>query len=235
MGDRRHLRGQQDGSEGADRLAAAIEAMLTLGDADAGAWRPPILRTRATTGLGVAELLEAVDAFRAHTAAAQHRAAPGAPRAPAARAARGPVPWIMSIATCWRRANSTTCSEDCGPRPRPVHGRRADSGAGPRKGLDTVKATLDHIGIAVGDLSQALAFYATRSAEVEPPEEVPAAASGRTSSPSARRPSSCSADVARVADREVHRQARPRRATTSRCASRPPRRAGRPQGGAACG
>jgi len=58
--------------EGADRLAAAIEAMLTLGDADAGAWRPPILRTRATTGLGVAELLEAVDAFRAHTAAAQH-------------------------------------------------------------------------------------------------------------------------------------------------------------------
>jgi LAO/AO transport system kinase len=58
--------------EGADRLAASIEAMLALGDADAGAWRPPILRTRATTGLGVAELLEAVDAFRAHTAAAQH-------------------------------------------------------------------------------------------------------------------------------------------------------------------
>jgi LAO/AO transport system kinase len=58
--------------EGADRLAASIEAMLALGDADAGAWRPPIVRTRATTGLGVGELLEAVEAFRAHTAAAQH-------------------------------------------------------------------------------------------------------------------------------------------------------------------
>jgi methylmalonyl-CoA/ethylmalonyl-CoA epimerase len=37
-----------------------------------------------------------------------------------------------------------------------------------------VKATLDHIGIAVGDLSQALAFYRDAlGLEVEPPEEVP--------------------------------------------------------------
>jgi methylmalonyl-CoA/ethylmalonyl-CoA epimerase len=36
-----------------------------------------------------------------------------------------------------------------------------------------VKATLDHIGIAVGDLSQALAFYRDAlGLEVEPPEEV---------------------------------------------------------------
>jgi len=37
-----------------------------------------------------------------------------------------------------------------------------------------VKATLDHIGIAVGDLAQALAFYRDAlGLEVAPPEEVP--------------------------------------------------------------
>jgi methylmalonyl-CoA epimerase len=37
-----------------------------------------------------------------------------------------------------------------------------------------VTATLDHIGIAVGDLAQALAFYRDAlGLEVEPPEEVP--------------------------------------------------------------
>ena len=37
-----------------------------------------------------------------------------------------------------------------------------------------MKATLDHIGIAVGDLAQALAFYRDAlGLEVEPPEEVP--------------------------------------------------------------
>jgi methylmalonyl-CoA/ethylmalonyl-CoA epimerase len=37
-----------------------------------------------------------------------------------------------------------------------------------------LKATLDHVGIAVGDLAQALAFYRDAlGLEVEPPEEVP--------------------------------------------------------------
>jgi LAO/AO transport system kinase len=54
--------------EGADRLVASIEAMLALADAEPGAWRPPIVRTQATTGQGVPELLTAVQTFRAHTA-----------------------------------------------------------------------------------------------------------------------------------------------------------------------
>ena len=58
--------------EGADRLVASIEAMLALGEAEAGGWTPPVVRTQATTGRGVEELLEAIEAFRAHTAAAQH-------------------------------------------------------------------------------------------------------------------------------------------------------------------
>jgi methylmalonyl-CoA/ethylmalonyl-CoA epimerase len=37
-----------------------------------------------------------------------------------------------------------------------------------------VKATLDHIGIAVGDIGQALAFYRDAlGLEIEPPEDVP--------------------------------------------------------------
>jgi GTPase len=54
--------------EGADRTAASIEAMLSLEEWPAGAWRPPVVRTVATTGAGVAELAETIDRFRADTA-----------------------------------------------------------------------------------------------------------------------------------------------------------------------
>ncbi len=55
--------------EGADRMAASIEAMLSLHTFGAGEWRPPIVRTEATSGKGVDELLAAVARFRAHTEA----------------------------------------------------------------------------------------------------------------------------------------------------------------------
>ena len=58
--------------DGADRLVASIEVLLGLGDAEPGAWRPPIVRTQATAGLGVPELLAAIEAFRAHTAPVRH-------------------------------------------------------------------------------------------------------------------------------------------------------------------
>src|SRR6185437_3948443 len=57
--------------EGADRMAASIEANLSLQTFAAGEWRPPIVKTEATTGKGVAELLAGIDRFRAHTAATQ--------------------------------------------------------------------------------------------------------------------------------------------------------------------
>jgi len=53
--------------DGADRTVAAIEGMLALQGFAEGAWRPPVVRTVATTGAGVAELLEVVDRFREHT------------------------------------------------------------------------------------------------------------------------------------------------------------------------
>jgi LAO/AO transport system kinase len=57
--------------EGADRTVASIEATLSLQSFSSGQWRPPIVKTEATTGRGVPELLDAVDRFRAHTAAVQ--------------------------------------------------------------------------------------------------------------------------------------------------------------------
>jgi LAO/AO transport system kinase len=57
--------------EGADRTIGSIEAMLSLQSFGATDWRPPIVKTEATTGKGVRELLEAVDRFRAHTTGSQ--------------------------------------------------------------------------------------------------------------------------------------------------------------------
>jgi LAO/AO transport system kinase len=55
--------------DGADRTVASIEALLSLQTFAAGAWRPPILKTEATTGKGVAELIETIDRFREHASA----------------------------------------------------------------------------------------------------------------------------------------------------------------------
>ncbi|HLF17022.1 MAG TPA: methylmalonyl Co-A mutase-associated GTPase MeaB [Candidatus Thermoplasmatota archaeon] len=50
---------------GADQVAAEVEATLALAHPVEGAWTPPILRTVAETGQGVAELLAALEAHRA--------------------------------------------------------------------------------------------------------------------------------------------------------------------------
>src|SRR6185436_16196465 len=56
--------------EGADRTVASIEAILSLESFEGDRWRPPIVKTEATTGKGVAELVQAIDRFRAQTAEA---------------------------------------------------------------------------------------------------------------------------------------------------------------------
>ncbi len=50
--------------EGADRTAASIEMMLSLDDAMSEGWRPPVMRTEATTGRGISELIDMIDRFR---------------------------------------------------------------------------------------------------------------------------------------------------------------------------
>ena len=53
--------------EGADRAVSSIEALLSLESFGPGDWRPPILKTVATEGAGVGDLVRAVDAFRGRT------------------------------------------------------------------------------------------------------------------------------------------------------------------------
>jgi LAO/AO transport system kinase len=54
--------------EGADRLVSAVEANLALQTYGAGDWRPPIVKTIATGGQGVADLVAAIWRFREHSA-----------------------------------------------------------------------------------------------------------------------------------------------------------------------
>src|SRR4029450_12484951 len=53
--------------EGAERMVTAIESNLALQSFAEGEWRPPIVKTEATTGQGGAELLETAKRFRAHS------------------------------------------------------------------------------------------------------------------------------------------------------------------------
>ena len=53
--------------EGADRTVASIEALLSLQSFGPQEWRPPIIKTEATTGRGLPELLDAIERFRKHT------------------------------------------------------------------------------------------------------------------------------------------------------------------------
>ena len=53
--------------EGAERMVTAIESNLSLQTFKPGEWRPPIVKTEATTGRGVTELWETIQRFRAHS------------------------------------------------------------------------------------------------------------------------------------------------------------------------
>jgi LAO/AO transport system kinase len=53
--------------EGADRMVTSIESNLALQHFAEGEWRPPIIKTQATTGEGVAELWETIKSFRDHS------------------------------------------------------------------------------------------------------------------------------------------------------------------------
>ncbi len=59
--------------DGAERMVTSIESNLTLQTYPPGAWRPPIVKTTATTGAGVSELWQAIRGFLAHTAADRPR------------------------------------------------------------------------------------------------------------------------------------------------------------------
>ena len=61
--------------EGADHLVQAIEANLSLVTYSAGTWRPPVLKTVATTGVGVSELWASIAKFREQSTGDERRRA----------------------------------------------------------------------------------------------------------------------------------------------------------------
>jgi LAO/AO transport system kinase len=56
--------------DGADRLVGTIAGNQALGTAGPEEWRPPIVKTVATTGEGIAEVRAAIARFQAHSATA---------------------------------------------------------------------------------------------------------------------------------------------------------------------
>ena len=74
--------------DGADTAARELRHMLTLGErARPAAWRPPVVKTVASPGEGIDELVAALDAHAAWLAASGNarRAAAGAASAPRSR------------------------------------------------------------------------------------------------------------------------------------------------------
>ena len=52
--------------DGTQALVRDLRSMVALAERPAGAWKPPVLTTVASEGTGIADLLAAVDRFRAH-------------------------------------------------------------------------------------------------------------------------------------------------------------------------
>ena len=112
--------------EGADRTVASIETVLSLQTFAPGEWRPPIVKTEATSGKGVPELLQEIDRFRAQSrlAVAGATAAPGARRMAPARAARAAVRAARRAARAPGRRARADAGPDCRARDRSVFGGR---------------------------------------------------------------------------------------------------------------
>jgi len=161
--------------EGADRTVASIEAMLSLESFAEGRWRPPIVKTEATTGKGVPELVETIDRFKAHTAATlgERRRARAEFRVRELMAHRfvQHVENRVLAAGEFERLLDRIAARETDPYSvvDDVFGRALRDELARPSG----RASLDHVGIAVANLSEAIAFYRDAlGLEVEAPEEV---------------------------------------------------------------
>jgi LAO/AO transport system kinase len=145
--------------EGADRMAAAVEGMLSL-QPSAAPRTPPVLKTEATTGVGIEALVDALDRSLADPARLVGR-----------RRARSAFRLREMLASAFmRRARDVVPDAELEALADAISDRTIDpyaaaagvmarvvssSGPTPRP----VAPQLDHIGIAVADLAAALGFY----------------------------------------------------------------------------
>jgi LAO/AO transport system kinase len=162
--------------EGADRTIASIETLLSLQHFGADDWRPLILKTEATTGKGVPELLEAIDRFREHSRGAQ------------AQRRRARVEWRVRELLAQRFVRHVESTVLAPGELAGVLTRIAERDVDPYSAVDDIvsravgsetdratdsKPTVDHIGIAVSNVDEALTFYRDGlGLAVDAPEEV---------------------------------------------------------------
>ena len=150
--------------EGADRLVVVGRGeSCRCRRYGRGEWRPPIVKTVATTGAGVAGAGRRRSSSSARTrAGAQARAGARAQRVPAARAAGAALHGARRAAGA-RRRRVRARSSIASPRARSIRTRAADAISLRRALLDRrpkptesprsiMKAVLDHVGIAVANL-----------------------------------------------------------------------------------
>jgi LAO/AO transport system kinase len=155
--------------DGADRLVQSIAAMLALQTFKPGDWRPPILKTEATTGTGVPEVIAAVDQFRAHSEGDR-----------AARRRERQEYRLRDLLS--HRFLQLAEQELPGEFQRLVDGiaaRKVDPYSAAVEIINRVtdhrspKAILDHVGIAVQDIDKSLAFFRDAlGLTVEVPKEI---------------------------------------------------------------
>jgi LAO/AO transport system kinase len=155
--------------EGADRAVASIETLLSLQAFGEGDWRPPIVKTEATAGKGVAELLQEIERFRAHSAASE-----GTRR-------RARAEWRLRELLARRLVQHVEQSVlDAGELDR-VLDRIAAREEDPYSVVDGILGrtlhpgalSLDHVGIAVSNIADASGFYRDAlGLQIDPPEEV---------------------------------------------------------------
>jgi LAO/AO transport system kinase len=167
--------------EGADRTVASIEAMLSLESYGAGRWRPPIVKTEATTGKGVPELVEQIEKFRTHTVSTlgERRRARAEFRVRQLLADRfvQHVERDVLAPGEFARVLDAIASRETDPY-SVVEGIVArtlsDQLARPSgRASSSNPVVVDHIGVAVSDLNAALKFYRDAlGLEVEAPEDV---------------------------------------------------------------
>jgi LAO/AO transport system kinase len=170
--------------EGADRTVASIEMMLAMQQWTEGQWRPPVLRTEATAGRGVAALLEMIEAFRARSGpslGARRRArAEWRLREILSRrfmlhlddAVFGPGEFAALVDRIERReVDPYRAAEGVMARALGGEQRHPEVGDDPRGRL---APPLDHIGVAVGDVAAALAFFTgVLGLSADAPEDLP--------------------------------------------------------------
>jgi LAO/AO transport system kinase len=176
--------------EGADRTVASVESVLALQTFEAHEWRPPVLRTEATAGKGIAELLETIERFRARggeepgerrrlRASFRLRELLGERFLRHVESGESGVlkagemdAYVERIAA--RELDPYTAVDEIMTRAVPaVSGTSAASAVSAALPAKAGGARLDHVGIAVADVNAALAFYRDAlGLHVETPEEV---------------------------------------------------------------